>query len=152
MKFMFHFIISKKIWLFFACHSMFCTEAGTQYNISGLPAYAAFAVFWKKQFLFVKFPDKHYLGKCDTCTELKALKMKHLSQSQSDRVKKLLTEHNEAQQAERKAYATRFALVNFFYYLLSSGLLSSYRLFMHNNGCNANENVTSYFSCSKRTF
>lgn len=93
-------------------HTMFCVEAGALNNISGLPGYSAFTVFWKNHFPFVKFPDKHYLGKCDTCTELKALKMKQLSSSQTERVKKLLIEHNEAQQAERKAYATRSALVS----------------------------------------
>jgi hypothetical protein len=52
-------------------HKDFCQTPSTKYDILELPQYPAFTAFWKKFFKCVKFPDKNYLSKCDTCTEIK---------------------------------------------------------------------------------
>jgi hypothetical protein len=73
-----------------------------------LPQYPTFTKFWKKFFGNVKFPDKNYLGKCDTCTEIKMLRAKTaLTFHESERLANILKEHNQIQESERIAYKKR---------------------------------------------
>lgn len=89
-------------------HNDLCINSGPSNGIIGLPQYPAFISFWKKFFSYVKFPDRHYLGKCDTCLEIKQLRSKTaLNKEQHDYLSKILKEHNNIQQSERMAYKTR---------------------------------------------
>jgi hypothetical protein len=89
-------------------HQDFCVDGGNKFNISGLLLYDGFRKFWHKFFNFVKFPDRNYLGKCDTCMEIKSMKSKSaLSPANMEILRKMIQNHNILQSNERISYEQR---------------------------------------------